>query len=84
MVNDLTSTPTMPSLVLEILFGAATNVLLFIGARNKYSSVCTIIEQKNSTTPSYQCYGVVWYVPWKQIAIIANGDYHDGVTTITG
>ena len=45
-VKDLTNTPIMPSLVLGVIFGAAT----------KYCSVCAISEQKNSPPPSHQCY----------------------------
>ena len=37
----------------EVLFGARTKKLLFIGIKNKYCSVCAISESKHSPPPSH-------------------------------
>ena len=66
-VKDLTNTPTMSSLVLEIYLELLPmqegTVRIRIRVRNKYCSVCAISEQNNSPSSSHQCFqtGVVQY-----------------------
>ena len=39
-----------------VIFGEYTKKLLFIGIRNKYCSICSIAQHKNSPVPSHKCY----------------------------
>ena len=39
-----------------VIFGAATQKLLYIGVRNKYCSVCAIHERKQSPVPEHRCF----------------------------
>jgi len=39
-----------------VIFGAATQKLLYIWVRNKYSSVCAIHKRKQSPVPEHGCF----------------------------
>ena len=39
-----------------VIFGAATQALLFIGVRNKYCSICAINNRNDKPIPTHQCY----------------------------
>ena len=42
-----------------VIFGLHTKKLLFIGVRNKYYSICSIVQYRKTSVPSRKCYQVI-------------------------
>ena len=40
----------------DVIFGAATKKLLYIGVRNKYCAVCSIAQKHSSPPPQHMCF----------------------------
>ena len=39
-----------------VFWGLKSKKLLFLGVRNRYCSVCTVVEHKGQTSPEHNCY----------------------------